>query len=241
MSELGAEALRDAGLAFLGRIVAIQSHEVTNAFSVINEIAGLQWDILQDTAKGEPVDLLELETTCEKIRAHVRRGQDTIKSINWIAHSVDEVTATIDINLALKKTTQVAEHWMRRRRAHFVLELPSSSEQVETRPFFFAYAVLLGMDLVAPESVGEQTITVACTKADGGVALAIEGSVEPTSTSTAKQGNKIATLTSLVKAIGGELRQPKTSTSTGKRIAFLIPTETDQRGREDKNTKETMK
>jgi hypothetical protein len=234
MNELGARALRDAGLAFLGKLIAVQSHEVTNAFSVINEMAGLEQDILADAAKGQPVDLLELESVCQKIRKHVRRGEAAVRSINWMAHTVDQTSAVIDLNQTLPRIVSVAEHWLSVRRARFVLDLPETGTSLETRPFFLAFAVLLGIDAVTPRSPGDQTISVGYAGC-GGVTLTIanddRGPIDPA------DEPPLRTLSSLAAALGGELRQ-RPNGGAGNRVELFIPDKRPPDERDDIGKKE---
>ena len=203
MTVLNDAALRDAGLAFWGQVISVQTHEVTNAFSVINEMAGLQWDILRDAASGESVDLYELESICDKIRGHVRRGDAVVRSINWIAHSVDHLRGPIEVNDALTKIALVAESWLRRRRAVVDLRLPPASTTIEARPFFFVFSVLLGIDVVTGK-MGEKTIAVDGHFQDECLALSIANLNELTLAET--DNRKIETLSSLLTAMGGRFR-----------------------------------
>jgi uncharacterized protein YjiS (DUF1127 family) len=222
MHELDAEQLRDAGLALVGKIVAVHSHEVTNAFSVINEMAGLQLDILKDAAKGDPVDLLELESVSKKIRHHVRRGEATVRSINWLAHSVEQISQVFDVSETLEKIISVAEHWMTRRRARFALELPEESTRLEARLFTFAIAVFLAIDVVTPTSSGDQEISVGYTNVKGGLELTVASDGGESSIPEAEANLNI--LKSLMKALGGELRQPL-DFGPADRVVLFVPSQ----------------
>ncbi len=212
-------ALRDAGLAFMGKVVAAQTHEVTNAFSVINEMAGLQQDILQDAARGEPLDLLELERVSGKIREHVRRGDAVVRSINWIAHSADRLSAAFAVNEALERAVAAAEHWMRRRRARFALSLPEEGARLETRPFFFVYAVLLAADIVTPPAAGDQEISVSYTRDGDGITLVI---ANVGAGSSKIEATNLKKLNALVEAMGGALRRPRDG-GPAERIVIIVP------------------
>jgi hypothetical protein len=236
MSELKDSALRDAGLAFLGRITAVLSHEVTNAFSVINEMAGLELDILGDAAKGQPPDLLEIERVCQKIRKHVRRGEAAVRSINWMAHSVDRTSAVIDLNQTLTRIVSVAERWLSVRRASFALDVPEAGASLETRPFFLAFAVLLGLDAVTPRSSDEQTISIGYAEGDGGAVLTIDngdrGDISP-----ADDDKTLRTLSSLMTALGGQLRR-RPGEGAGGRVELFIPATRRPDERDDIEKKE---
>ncbi|MCP4599338.1 MAG: hypothetical protein GY847_02170 [Proteobacteria bacterium] len=204
MSKPTSEQLRDEGMMFLGKIIAVQSHEATNAFNVINEMAGLQMDILQDAMDEKPHDVSELNDICTQIRLHVRRGGQIIKNINWFAHSVDGNDTGFVLEEALSRITTVAKHWMRSRRVSFVTEFPDGSPTVETHPFFFAYAVLLCIDVMTSTAVDEQRVTIRCMKSDDSFEIAITNS----RSSLSSKGGQIilSTLESLMTELGGSLK-----------------------------------
>ncbi len=220
MDERREMALRDEGLKFMGKIVAVQTHEVTNAFSVINEMAGLEWDILRDSSAENPIDLVELESICGKIREHVDRGKRVVRSINWIAHSVDQMAAVIEIGETLKKIAPVAEYWKRRRRASFSLSLPDDSVFVHVRPFFFAFAVLLAVDLLTGRG-GRQTIFIGGAPEKDHVELTIANLDQER---LSPDASKLDMLTSLLIAFDAELCHPKNAVlSAFDRIVIQVP------------------
>jgi hypothetical protein len=237
MNDLCDGYLQDVSLAFLGEIVAVQSHEVTNAFSVINELAGLQLDIVRDTAKGQPLDPLELESISEKIRQHVRRGEATIRSINWIAHRVDNTSAILDINDTLSKIIAIAKHRTRLRTVRFVLELPEESARLKAHPFFFTFAVFLGIDAVSQVSSGNQMISLGYLAVEGGLEFTIStGRNEALVTGDEEENT---TLKSLIGVLGGELRWlgRKGSTNT---VSFFVPGSYQRDGHDPIATKESL-
>ena len=219
MSEPNDKRLRDAGLAFLGRMVSVQTHEVTNAFSVINEMAGLQGDILEDAAAGEPLDIGELASVCEKIREHVKRGEHVVRSINWLAHTVDHASAVLNVEELLERIAHVAKSWMYRRQAVVELRLPGRPIHIETRPFFFAFAVLLGIDMVT-DAPGEKRVVLDCRSTERGIELAISnrGSSAPI-----KRDRKLETMSSLARELKATYRLTANENSPDEGVVIGLP------------------
>ena len=214
------EQLHDAGLAFTGKIIAAQTHEVTNALNVINELTGLQLDILQEATNGQAVDVLEIEQICAQIRQHVQRGQKTVKCINWLAHRFDHPIAVFNINELLSQIIDVAEQWAKLSRANFVLDLPGTGISLEIRPFFLIYALFLCIDTVTSGKRGDQTISVEHTIAEENLVITFTNETFELSLSDNK--NNAAMLHSLLSELGGRAEVIE-GRETIERIVLLIP------------------
>jgi hypothetical protein len=220
VSERSAEKLRDEGLAFWGKIVAAQSHEVTNAFSVINEMAGLQLDILRASGVEQPVDVLDLENICEKIRLHVRRGETSVRSINWIAHTVDLPAVEFDLKETLSKLTIAAEHWSRLKNVELLPDFPDTSARLETSLLFFSYSIFLCIEALASPGAGRQTMSLGYSNVDGGAEIAVTSS---DSKPFAQESEiTISSLKDLMNELEGELRMIP-SQGAGDSIVFFVP------------------
>jgi len=87
----------DKHISFFGAIIAGQSHELTNVFNIINELAGLQLDLLRAEEQGLPVNLARLQEVAGRIQHQVQRGETITRNINRFAHSVDDEQATVEV------------------------------------------------------------------------------------------------------------------------------------------------
>lgn len=220
MSDTRAERLRLEGMAFWGKLIAAESHEVINAFSVINEMAGLQTDILQAAGPDGQVDVLDLADICEKVRNHVRRGERRVRALNWVAHTVDAPVSEIELKDMLPKLMLAAEHWARIKKIEIATDFPEAGAAVETSLFFLAYGIFLGMEAMASSAGEGWTITLGFSRVEGGVEITLTNS-DPLHFNQ-EVAVKIASLGALVEELGGEL---KTSQEEGEleRIAFFVP------------------
>jgi len=82
------------GLQFFGKVAASISHELKNAFSVINESAGLLSDM---TASGKPLDPERTNRIAQRIQGQIRRMDGVVRNMNTFSHSVDTLTTKIDV------------------------------------------------------------------------------------------------------------------------------------------------
>jgi len=117
-----------AGLAFFSKMSACISHDVKNHLAIINEKAGLCGDLLMIAEqKGRPLDSDMVKELAQDIIKQVKRADQVVKNLNRLAHSVDEPIAVIPERLLSAKGLRVKTN------------LPTSSLQVESNPFFLMY------------------------------------------------------------------------------------------------------
>jgi signal transduction histidine kinase len=138
---------RDENIAFFGAIIAGQSHELTNVFNIINELAGLQVDLLRAEEQGLPVNLPRLQEVAGRIQHQVQRGETIIRNINRFAHSVDLPVAVFDLKEAIERVLFLADRSARLARVELVSDLPTESIVLESNPFCVQQAVFTCISL----------------------------------------------------------------------------------------------
>jgi hypothetical protein len=168
MDKQESQLLRNKGLMFFGRITAGQSHEVTNVLNVMNELAGLQGDILQASDRNGRVDLEKLKEINEKFQLQVQRGENIIRSINRFAHSVDSPIAVFDLKEALDQTIYLAQRLAHLGNAALKAEFPKESIPIETSLFGFKQAVLSCIEIAVAASSEQRRVIVSYRVVDGG-------------------------------------------------------------------------
>ena len=214
--------LKYKGFLYFEKIISTLSHDTINAFSVINEMAGLQQDILEDPTEGAAIDAEELAAICVKIRAHVQRGKTAIRGINWITHRADQPEAMTDINETIEKISEITNMWLDTRRAKLAFTPLKAAIGIQTKPFFFAFAVLLSIDmLTAVSSSVPQVVTVGyCTAEDRHEFLITNRNYE---SRLSREADKWATLASLMGVLGGTIKHPTDNTSSTNHLLLCLP------------------
>jgi hypothetical protein len=97
MSDEPVRPLEREGLQFFGAIGAGLSHELSNVFNIINELSGLQQDILTAAAQGGAAGFSRVADLAARIKAQVVRGEEINRSLHRLSHSVDETDGTFDL------------------------------------------------------------------------------------------------------------------------------------------------
>lgn len=77
-------------LRFMGRMNAYISHELKNILATISETAGLMGDLIELSGSGRPLDTERIAELCTRIASLVTRGNETVRNMNGLAHSMDE-------------------------------------------------------------------------------------------------------------------------------------------------------
>lgn len=202
MDERDSHLLRTKGLAFFGAIMAGQSHEVTNVLNIINELVGLQGDILLGAEQGRPVNTAKLKDVRERIQNQVKRGDTLIRCMNRFAHSVDCPVTVFDLKEDLEHIMYLAQRSANLRKTVLDREFPEESLPLETSPFGFKQAVFTCIEMALAASAEKRRVTVSYQVSDRGADITIKSAdaILPGPAVTEKQ----AYLSLLLRELGGK-------------------------------------
>lgn len=93
--------LQRDGVVFFGAMGAGLSHELSNVFNIINELSGLQQDIIQAAAESGSASLARVADLASRIKSQVVRGEEINRSLHRLSHSVDDPGRTFDLGETL--------------------------------------------------------------------------------------------------------------------------------------------
>jgi len=129
-----------AGLAFFSKMSACISHDIKNHLAIINEKAGLCGDLFMIAEqKGRPLDSDMVKELAQDIIKQVKRADQVVKNLNRLAHSVDEPCCTVDLDEIVALIAVIPERLLSAKGLRVKTNLPTSSLQVESNPFFLMY------------------------------------------------------------------------------------------------------
>jgi hypothetical protein len=111
------------------------SHDIKNVTATVSETALLMEDLMAMQAQGGVVDPERLHKLLARIAAQVRRGNDLLGAMNYLAHSSDEPVSEVDVNRLAANMAQLARCVPAYRQVECV---PAGDEplRVTTRPYF---------------------------------------------------------------------------------------------------------
>lgn len=229
VADAGDDRVRDESLAIIGKVTAGQSHDVANVLSIINELAGLQQDVLLSADHGHDARLAKLKETCEKIQRQVERGKWINRSINMFAHSMDTPLAVFDVKELICRIVFLAERWARLQKVELIAELPGETTALENSPLLFQCAAFVCIDAALSAAADTRRVSVGYSVTGEGAEVVVT-SADPVPESQ-RLITRIATLRSLVGELGGELRALPTNREAD-RFIFFVPNRAQPNSRE---------
>jgi signal transduction histidine kinase len=208
---------RDEGLAFLGSMIAGQSHEVTNVLNIISELSGLQVDLLIGATRGRQLNLERLSEIAERIKFQVHRGETIVRKINSFAHSVDLPVAVFDLKETMERVIFLAARPARLSKIEIVSEFPEESVAIENNPFLVQHATFICINIGLRAASEKRRVSVSyCIHEDGAEILV--SSADPL-VMTAWMAEKLEFLGLLIRELGGAMLETP-GAENNSRLAF---------------------
>ena len=130
-----AEDTDQIGIGFFGSTMASISHELKNRIAIIKEHAGLLKDYSAMAAEGREVSTDRLGRLGVALGEQVAMADHTLKNMNQLAHSVDDVLRPADLDDLLRLTTALAERGARLHRVDLTWRPSGSCITVRTCQF----------------------------------------------------------------------------------------------------------
>jgi len=93
------DVLREAQLEMIGRLMAGLSHEMKNHLAIINELSGLQGDLLaMAESKGRPMDSGRCKKIISDICGRVELAVKATSFLSGFAHRMDTPCSSFNVN-----------------------------------------------------------------------------------------------------------------------------------------------
>jgi C4-dicarboxylate-specific signal transduction histidine kinase len=158
------EVISETGLQFFGKMSASISHEIKNVMAIINENAGLLDDLTVMAEKGMPIDSERLRTQASRIMKQIRRGDEIIKGMNRLAHSVDQPWRQADLNDTLALMCALSGRFASMRGVTLELKPHATQVPIITNPFFLQNLIWLCLDFAMGSTGAGKTIVLRAEK-----------------------------------------------------------------------------
>ncbi len=166
-----AQISNDKGLRFFGKITASVTHEIKNALATINENAGLMTDYIEMAARGRPLNPEQLDKLSTRITDQVKRADTLLKTMNCLAHSVDDPVKTVNLGEILQLFALLSVRFTALRGMAMDIGGHPESMNIQASPFSLLNALFLCLEF-AMEAAGQgQRIELKPEKTDTGVRI----------------------------------------------------------------------
>ncbi len=162
------EVAVDRALAFFGGVIAAQAHELRNVLNIINELAGLQQDLL---AAGGVESQGRVAQLGARVQAQVERGRQILVQVSRFAHSVDAPCVVFDVGEVLGRVGFFAERVARLNRTSLAAELAAEPVAIENDPFALQQAVFVALQQAIGAATEARAVRLGFAAEAGGVTI----------------------------------------------------------------------
>lgn len=167
-------ALEREGLRFFGRIAAGLSHELSNVFNIINELAGLEQDIARGAAETSSGAATErIADLAGRIKAQVGRAETLNRRLHGFAHTIDNATVVFDLSDVLDLLGALAARAARLGRVELDLRRPPAPITLEGDPFALLLALYAMVEIGIAGATSERRLVVAAEPAGSGARVTL--------------------------------------------------------------------
>jgi len=161
------------GVLFFGEVVAGLSHELSNVFTIINEMAGLQQDIIAGESLEPSAAADRLGELAGRIKRQVERGEGFNRRLHSLAHSVDEAVTTVDLGEAVELAGSLAARRARLAGVELAVRLPEAPVSLEGDPFALVLTVCSAIGAVVDAADSERRVEVNASARDRGARITL--------------------------------------------------------------------
>jgi hypothetical protein len=165
--------LQREGALFFGDVIAGLSHELSNVFNIINEMAGLQQDILAGAQPKEADAADRLSELAGRIKAQVERGETFNQTLHTLAHSLDDANIAFDLGDTLELAGWLAARPARLARVELVVHRPDQPVTMEGDPFALLLTIYRSVEAVVNAADSERRVEVSAAPHYGGARVFI--------------------------------------------------------------------
>ena len=169
------ESLTESGLQFFGKMTASISHEIKNVLAIINENAGLLGDLALLAERGVAIEPQRLNDMSRTVMKQVSRADAIVRSMNRLAHSVDESTKAIDLNDTLEMLAVLSDRFASMRD---VAVRPKRNEvplKLRTSPFFLLNLLWCCLDFAMDAANKDKMIELVAQKTGVEIQVRLKG------------------------------------------------------------------
>jgi len=132
----------------MGRMTAGVTHELKNVLAIIKESAGLIEDILAMKADLAGPHQEKVVRVLSNIRQQVDRGVDLSSRLNAFAHSSDEISASVDLNVVVDQVVCLCQRFARLKAVVLVAKTQPQRVILVTDPLKLQMVLVSVIDLL---------------------------------------------------------------------------------------------
>ncbi len=156
------------GEVYFGRITASISHEINNVLAIVNELAGLQNDLLEGAEFGMEIDPQRFVKISNDIQTQIQRGERIVKRLNRFAHSMDETLSEFDLAIVVNDTIAIAQRLASLKGITLHLQSIENPITIMNNRFLVQQGIFAGLELMYTSNHGNK-VEIECRQDNGKV------------------------------------------------------------------------
>lgn len=162
------------GFIFFSRANRLISHELKNVLAIISETLGLLDELVALWEKGRTLEPGKLQGLTSSILEDVTRANGIIRSMNRLAHSVDEFVTETDVAEVLGLALELSRLDSASKRINMYLETAGEAV-ISTCPFFLHGLLFRIMHYAMRRGGPEREIRISLETEGGGCTISFGG------------------------------------------------------------------
>ncbi|MDH3327956.1 MAG: hypothetical protein OEM01_01860 [Desulfobulbaceae bacterium] len=168
------EALRDAQLAFLGRLLSGFTHELKNHLAIINEFNGLMGDLLELGMQKDDETAKKFQKIIVSIAERIEMANTLVKNLNSFGHRMDMSVTVFSVNDILREEIALMDKFVRLKGIEFDIDLQQDIPSVRNNPALFQFLGYVFIDAVLSDAKKGEKIKLVSRKENGNVVVHLE-------------------------------------------------------------------
>lgn len=168
------EALRDAHLAFLGRLLSGFTHELKNHLSIINELNGLMGDLLELGMQKNDETGRKFQKIIVSIAQRIDQANTLTKNLNSFGHRMDAPFTIFSVNDILREEMALMHKFIKLKGISIDIDLQDDIPSVRTNPALFQFLGYIFIDAVISGAKKGEEIKLISREENGNVVVHLE-------------------------------------------------------------------
>jgi len=132
--------------ALIAEIASGTTHEIRNILAIVKESAGLIDDLIYSFDRRGSLDQDKVKRSIGRIEAQVARGAALLSNLSRLAHSLDEVEDTLELNQEVEQVAFLCQHRARRKRQVLTVQPAGQSPTLTVNPFQFQMTLFTAVE-----------------------------------------------------------------------------------------------
>ncbi len=215
------DKMRVSQLSFVGKVLAIFSHELKNRLAVINESAGLAMDIIEI---GKSSNKKDSEQYIKPLRLIISQMEKTLVLINYFnrfSHRMDSPASAFNVNDAMEELIELINRVLNQRRISLEKNFQRDIPSIYSDPARLQFLIFCIIEDKIKRLAENSSIILKTASSNNMITVSIISKGDKAAVIEDKNMCQPDLLQEAIKKLGGELHQDENEASV--KLPLKIP------------------